>query len=117
MSEKYMPKKGDRVRVVLEGEVGWVGGSHFEFVNGADYIGHKDGKNTVSIEKIEPPVEVFKPGDVVRHKGNEDGHWFAIAEDGWLIVGPGWRIKHHFTKGDPSKEFTSDVFEKVGLGR
>ena len=52
MNDKYVPKKGDRVRVVLEGEAIYAARDGFA-LNGAD-ISFKS-RDVVSIEKVSPP--------------------------------------------------------------
>lgn len=58
MGAQYKPVKGDRVRVLVEGEVEWVsesGSGNFEIGSGHHYIDVKHDKGeVVSIEKIEP---------------------------------------------------------------
>lgn len=108
MSEKFKPVKGDRVRVVLEGEVKHVysdGDLHIE--SAKYYKTEVPREGIISIEKIEPPVEVFKPGDVVR--GKVFGHVFTIADDGYVSHSTG-----AFRPG--YNEFTSRGYEKVSLG-
>jgi hypothetical protein len=111
MGEKYQPVKGDRVRVVLEGEVGYVGDLFFD-VQGKGALNSisPDGDHVVSIEKLEPPVEVFGPGDVVRHQ-RIPGLVYALGASGYFAVeAQAWR------PGDYGKAFTSDRYEKVDLG-
>jgi hypothetical protein len=129
MGEKYTPVKGDRVRVVVEGEVEWV--THyadgvFDLDGGAVGI-HPHHKNVVSIEKVEPPVEVFKPGDVVRHKAQ--GSVRALASDGYVRLDgePGKFYWYNALSGPERslrpavsyrlEDFTSKNFELVDLSK
>ena len=73
----YKPQKGDRVRVTTEVEVIDDRVTSVATVpNGLDVRGYRALHKGIEvvipadscIEKIEPPVEVFKPGDVVRSK-------------------------------------------------
>lgn len=114
---KYKPVAGDRVRVVLEGEVGWVSGSgtgNFEVGTGDSYV-NPDRAEVVSVDKIEPPVEVFKPGDVVRERTT--GVHYALAVDGWTLLNG--RDSRHYRKnatgGYVGGEFNSVAYERVPL--
>ena len=63
-------KKGDRIRLTLEADVLY--GSSFGVdlavpaVAGGQFTIREREFSDVEFEKVEPPVEVFKPGDVVR---------------------------------------------------
>jgi hypothetical protein len=111
MGEKYIPKKGDHVRVVLEGEVG-AGSTGRMFTlypdNSAVQISFTpervDGFN-ISVEKIEPPVEFFKPGDVVRSTGYPE-HVYTLGKDGYYS-----HMAEKFY--EPCGPFTSAEFELV----
>lgn len=117
MSEKYKPVNGDRVRVVMEGEVTAANEEYFIIEDrkpettsrNSTYV-RSDAEFLVSVEKIEPPVTVFKPGDVVRTIGGDfcDNHW-VIAHGGYV------NSFGVFTKSE--MEFTSEVFELVAKGR
>lgn len=79
------PVEGDRVRVVLEGTVDEHGDIKGD--SGTFCLYPNVRKHVVSIEKIEPPVVTFKPGDVVRSResGNlrtpmKGGGWFNITK-------------------------------------
>jgi len=105
MPENYTPAKGDRVRVVLEGEVSWVGSKGFEV--GESYA----EDHVVSIEKIEPPVEVFKPGSVVRHR--TFGTLYAVGDVHYVNLESGESYK---LTEDSRSVFTTAFYEKVSLG-
>ena len=99
----YSPKKGDYVRVTIEGEVEGVSGRHGWFGVGGQEV-YFDGDFTV--EKIAPPVETFKPGDVVRRK--DDVVIFTISRAGY--------IRHDEGVYYPvMSSFTSENYEKVNL--
>ena len=104
----YRPKKGDRVRVVLEGEVDQVNSDGSARVSTGKYFTFAwVDPGAATIEKIEPPVEVFRPGDVVRHK-TAGRFTFALGKFGYLdIVNGVWN--------DRPNEFTSESYEKVDL--
>lgn len=117
-------KVGDRVKVAIEGTVGEVlrlgdnntvyglgfvnqfgNGSHTVFTNQDD----------VTVEKIEPPVETFGPGDVVRAKGIRGVFESrALGRDGYLAF-PGGRFYRYGTDGFQASEFTSDRYERVEI--
>lgn len=63
MSENYQPKVGDRVRVVLEGEVTYVNASGFDINEGPFFS--TDATEVVSVEKVAPPLPTT-PGSVIR---------------------------------------------------
>lgn len=104
-------KKGDRVRLA---------GAEFEVVR---YCGtyatlYQDGAyaaevkpSYVPLEKIEPPVEVFGKGDVVR---TEEGRLILLGREGYTYLQTG---QHRpFGKGLYSRShFTSENFQKVNL--
>lgn len=114
----YKPQKGDRVRVVLEGgevrrsveDDSWV----IEFDDNTYITEVNDGAPfLVSIEKIEPPVVTFKPGDVVRSKRNPK--WlYTIGQRGYTQHTDG----AYFADGPRACEdvFTSADYELVSLG-
>lgn len=112
----YQPKKGDRVRVVLEGEaeVDRGGATGFRFSDGFFYTSiDMFAPFVVSIEKVEPPVTVFKPGDVVREKVRTEFVW-QILNDGYVRVGS----RPEGGAFDPQKssmEFTSEDYELVQI--
>lgn len=108
MSEKYTPVEGERVRVVLEGEVTYLARHGFSVGDGTanNYI-TAHAEHVVSVEKIEPPVEVFKKGDTVRSL-NSHSYVFTIGRDGYF--------DHYNGIFNPnSPPFTSRYFERVTL--
>src|SRR5690348_2997757 len=116
----YKPKKGDRVRVVLEGEVYHVTEGRFgvsdDPSDGRGNIIYPDKGHAVSIEKIEPPVEVFGPGDVVRPRNESYRHLiYLLGANGYSFIdtAPGGHVFH---KRDTARKFTSATYEKVDLG-
>lgn len=106
---EYSPQKGDRVRVVLEGEVlpdHEYGGFSIGTGVNSNFITH-GAEHLVSVEKIEPPVVTFKPGDVVRSKS--DGDVRTLSQRGW--------INHTYgSYHESSAKFTSENYELVSLG-
>lgn len=112
MGEKYSPVKGDRVRVVLEGEVTQAN-EYDPWFNLEGKPLYSEGSAIVSVERIEPPVIVFKPGDVVQDKTNP--RWkYAIGKKGYTQLSDG----SYFADGEPfiQNEFTSKGYELVSLG-
>lgn len=109
MSEKYAPKKGDRVRIVLEGEVGYMDDDAFEVGTSSVNFIVPRAEHVVSIEKVEPPVVKFKPGQVVRHKDHRD-FIYTVGTGGYLDnrTGTWWKT--------PRNNFTSAHYEPVDLG-
>lgn len=107
----HKPRPGDRVRVTTEGEVSWVSAAGaFEVGRDDQAVYFKPGNqpSVVSIEKIEPPVTVFKPGQTVR--GKRSGLLYSLGEGGF------WSHtynKFYQTGGDP--RFTSKSYELVDL--
>lgn len=102
---------GDRVRVTMEGVVR---AANEVFVSVNDDEGKWLGEVNYlknSVEKIEPPVEVFKPGDVVRHK--ETQTLYLITEHGGSVSLGDGRV--YSRSASPSKGFTSEYWEKVDL--
>lgn len=107
-------KEGDQLRVTMEVE--YVG----ETDTWLDVKGTAIEKKFVtSIEKIEPPVEAFGPGDVVRsvHKFPA-GNLYAITDRGFVrLSGSGWTGAPNGTEvAFDTSEFTSEHYEKVTLG-
>lgn len=116
----HRPQVGDRVRVVLEADVSDVDGEGIEFDSDeiSLWIGPKARKDfVVSIEKIEPPVEVFGPGDVVRQRSHP-GNIKALYDESdgrcrWLQV-----TDSHYPAGylsNSHSRFTSKHYERVNL--
>ena len=99
-------KIGDRVRVTIEAEL--VG----DWENGCVCTNQKFSERylrndaVVSVEKLEPPVVVFGPGDVVRDKGST--LTFILTDDGgYTVVETGT----HYDSG----LFKSTWYERVNL--
>ena len=111
---KYTPQRGDRVRVVIEGEVYHVAEDRFgvgdDPLDGRGNIIYPDKGHVVSVEKLEPPVEVFKPGDVVRYKFGPRRYVYTIATGGYVDHEDGVYLD---AAGDL---FTSRSYEKIDLG-
>ena len=103
-------KKGDRVRVVLEGEVASVHGQDVLIDSGSRLKHVVVEDHVVSIEVLKPPVERFKPGDRLRRKDFEPGYEITLADEGYL---------QHFSNGTVhyfshrSDVFNSDSYELV----
>ena len=85
----YQPKRGDRVRVVLEGtaipdnDVDANFSLMVEGLHGAYYIGHPSEPHVVSVENVAPPLPTT-PDSVIRSKIlgsvwmlHTDGKWHA----------------------------------------
>lgn len=113
----YQPKKGDRVRIVIEGPWLYTDETDVEYTARTKGIVVADD-DTFSIEKIEPPVTVFKSGDRIRRigAGYEPGMGYQVTlgDEGYL---------QHFTVGGSdyceytgTEEFTSDFYELVHEG-
>lgn len=112
-------KKGDRVRITFEGEAD-------EYLAGITYGTHEAGDrnfevrsdegDTVTIEKIEPPVEVFGPGDLLRTTHDGPPAYYYLAENGYVrLVGGGYGNVTPFYEYDEGDVFTSKEYEKVDL--
>lgn len=69
--EEYRPQLGDTVRVTLEGEVTtvWGGDDYGITLNGNTLLSNSTMRKA-SVEKVEPPIEVFQPGDTIRSKAH-----------------------------------------------
>lgn len=105
-------KKGDRVRVTIEGEV------QRAFDSGALWLpgglgSTVDPDHIVSAEKIEPPVEPFKPGDFVREISS--GQVFYVAKGGYVQVKPWPASFVEFHNGDIENDLpsTTGEYERV----
>ena len=113
----YKPQIGDKVKVTFEGTYEAPNGGFGS--PGVRPDGHPEVflhashalRAATSVEKIEPPVEVFKPGDVVRHKRHGDIR--AIGNDGWVNLTHGDVITGVY---DLDQRFTSDKYERVNVG-
>ena len=117
-------KVGDRVKVTIEGVVrshtGTPGNTFIlKFQNEFGNASHTvyTNQSDVTVEKIEPPVETFKPGDVVRHKAN--GWLKALSSEGYTNLGGctrGQTFKYGVLNGGFDREsFTSEFWEKVSI--
>ncbi len=103
----YTPNHGDRVRVVIEGEIiGPVAGNGTYFIGPSDGDGHavaihpQAAPLVVSVERIEPPYSdpEFVPGMVVRNAdepsdarrwSHEDGRrflWINRPDAGYAVI-------------------------------
>lgn len=112
----YKPVKGDRVRVTFEAEVEQVysdGDLRFDLVDG--YSTEIPHEGTFSIEKLEPPVEMFKPGDVVRWHFDPPWRVVALGRTGYVELPRGAEGKYDNLSGGVGW-FTSERYEKVQLG-
>lgn len=110
MAENYEPKPGDRVRVVIEAEVDSVRPYRVVFAGRDDLPGRYTEvlkSQIVSVEKVEPPVEVFEPGDTVRNKMVPD-FVYSIGHGGFYAH----RTGHWY---ECKSEFTSSDYERVEL--
>ena len=105
--------KGDRARVSFEGEVTRVlemhdRPGHYELridVLGTEQYVSTDSAN---VAKIAPAVEIFKPGDVVRHLRNPM-FVYTVGRDGFLAHHTGGWVKD-------DEPFTSEYYERVNIG-
>lgn len=91
----YQPKVGDRVRVVLEGEVTYKGDPSGMFdIDGKTPIAPGWG-HVVSVEKVAPPLPTT-PGSVItfnRPLGDvSDGLVYSLEPDGWRNTSRGWEV-------------------------
>ena len=113
-------KIGDRVRLVYEGTYKSLGGD----TRGVEPDGHADVflyeshalAAAKSVEKIEPPVEQFGPGDVVRRQGN--GKPMVLGPDGYTYMNTGNYYTYAGRAPDVKyarEDFTSGRFERVSL--
>lgn len=104
-------EKGDRVKVTIEGTVNRVlnfDGTQ-ELRIDADGLDHFIYTDTANVEKVEPEVEVFAPGTLVRdrsipHMRYAIGHggYFSFTTNAW----------HPFTPDDVN-DFTAATYERV----
>lgn len=99
-------KVGDRVRVVIEGTAAEAN-ENWLFVADCDISRASDG--VVSVEKIDPPVEVFGPGDMVRRKGRR--YVYSLGHDGYFDHTTGY----YFNANIDQEPFTSEAYERVNL--
>lgn len=108
MSREF--KVGDRVRLTLEGTV------KNTFTTGAVQVTWQ-GPLTVfeseQVEKIEPAVEPFQPGDFVREVSS--GQVFYVAKGGYVQVKPWPASFVEFHNGDIENDLpsTTGEYERV----
>jgi hypothetical protein len=86
----YQPQKGDRVRVVLEGEVTYSRHDVRFDLAGLNTI-NPAAEHVVSVEKVAPPLPTT-PGSVIHWLGSfvhlsKEGRW--VDDNGDSIHGPG----------------------------
>ena len=88
MPENYTPRKGDRVRVVLEGEVYHSGYSTFDMgpfdTYGVNTI-NRDDKHIVSVERLPDPEPEWQTDDHVLDASGEV--WRRSLDGGWFFAG------------------------------
>lgn len=100
-------KKGDRVKVSFEGEVGWVG-TYEADVRDADADGGTTATVPISsITKIEPPVKMFRAGIVRTLDGTMIYH---LLPNSYLGVNAQGATEF---QSYGSTTFTSDKYELV----
>lgn len=125
------PKTGDRVRIILEGEVKWAGDDNTDYFemrddSSANYLAFD--AHATNGEIVQPPVVTFKPGDIVRRTVASifipAGRVYALSKDGYtvLVSGEGENDHgRHYPYNDEgqgfqrSTDFTSERYEKVKL--
>lgn len=108
MSEKL--KTGDYVRITIEGEFRAKDLSHLKETgtyapDERNWELLTNETDTIVVEKIEPPVEVFKPGDRVRDKVATDYHF--------LVLNKGYVDLTNNIYNEDDYKFTSGHFERV----
>ena len=106
----YQPKKGDRVRLTIEGEVTDHNGTYFIVRQNGLWAAEFHQRGDFAIEKIEPPVVQlqFRPGDTVRNK-RQPSLIYSLGNDGYFAhEAKEWRF-------ETTRGFTSADFEKVNL--
>lgn len=111
---------GDRVRVILEGEI--IGGpdhdGDFELsvpgiYDEAIYFKPTD-EGVKSVEKIEPPVVQFQPGQIIKHKGSGNSH--LVAKRGLVGVAGDRNVPGETYEGYPLCLATSGHYDLVEVG-
>lgn len=100
-------KKGDRVRVVLEGEVTFVYPGADWALSGRSIV-DPTHDHVVSVEVLPPPATVFKPGQVVRARRCPECV-FTITRTGWVDH----QMGHTHREWPPVDTFTSKDYELV----
>lgn len=115
-------KAGDRVRVVIEDTVESVSlcrapaGQRLDLTNAHDeecgmWVLESD-PTLVSVEKLKPKPEVFKPGDRLRRKNWAAPYEITLASEGYLQHLPGGHVGY-YTDDVPRDRFNSDCYEKL----
>lgn len=95
----YEPKAGDRVRVVLEDEIGHASqDGYFELSDGQGW--YADEESVVSIEKIEPPLPTT-PGSVIQSGLDSGKTLFWVLEDDGLWYGKSYLTDKPFAQDPP----------------
>lgn len=104
-------KPGDHVRITIEGP--WHDNEYQTTEQIAAIRKYAVYPNdTVTVEKVEPPVETFGPGDLLRNKDNPD-LVIAVTLDGYTYVGtvnPGLHVV-----GAGHTPATSQSWERVEI--
>lgn len=102
MIPDYKPKVGDYVRITREGRVNGTVNSDVVFIDGEDWGIQLRG---AKVEKIDPPVVKFKPGQRVRDK--KVSEWeYTVGFNGYFDHGSNEVVK-------TSRAFTSRYYELV----
>lgn len=110
-------RSGDYVRVTIEGyhtnahplvEYGTHAGDERNW----EY--ESTDSDTVTIEKLEPPVEVFKPGDRLRRKGLGN-YEITLGDEGYLQHLASGRTVYAKYGADAPDFFNSENFEKLNI--
>lgn len=109
-------KVGDHYKITIEGK--WQGQYATSTAELAGMVldGGFDPDETdeVSVEKIEPPVETFKPGDRLRRKAF-GGYEITLADEGYLQHLSSGVSFHNYTPSSSPEFFNSEKFERVDL--
>lgn len=113
-------KAGDRVRITIEGIADEVlaGESYGEHPEPRGFDARSSEGDKVTIEKIEPPVEVFGPGDVVRPRAGMDHSVRVLGRDGYLLLWDGrfYKYDDRASGAYKARDFTSRRWERVAVG-
>lgn len=113
-------KKGDRVKVTIEGEVTDVQATGDVVLGGhspsnAIFRQGGNGRYTATVEKIEPPVEVFRDGDLIRAKESPDMVIVLTGDGGYTYIGPTNKGLHVGHTGGHRATANSKHWEKIEL--
>jgi hypothetical protein len=102
----YEPKHGDRVRIVYEGTVGWVGKTGAFELTGAQNDHQADDGTRISVEKLPDPKPEWVNGDVIEvtydRGGNYERPRIAVRVNGrWVLTDSAeeagqWFIHNHW---------------------